>query len=56
VTAKYVTCRVVDRLGNRCTGEAVMADAELLICTRHLAEAQRLIHAAYQRATGKGAK
>jgi hypothetical protein len=50
--ASYVTCRVLNRHGNQCTGEAVDPDAELKICTRHLAEAQRLIDAAFQRARG----
>lgn len=43
MTERIVRCRVVDRLGNRCTGEAVVADAELKICVRHLAEAKRLL-------------
>lgn len=55
MTAKYVTCRVLSGKGNQCTGEAVDPNAELLICVRHLAEAQRLIHAAFQRATKAGA-
>jgi hypothetical protein len=45
MTAPYVTCRVLNRRGNQCTAEAVQADAELLICTRHLAEAMRLVNA-----------
>lgn len=49
MTAKYVTCRVLNRLGNQCTAEAVSADAELKICARHLAEAMRLIHEATNR-------
>jgi hypothetical protein len=47
---RIVTCRVLNGRGNQCTGEAVDATAELLICARHLAEAQRLIHAAFQQA------
>jgi hypothetical protein len=50
VTAKYVTCRVLSGKGNQCTGEAVDPNAELLICTRHLAQAQRLIHEAFAKA------
>jgi hypothetical protein len=50
---RIVTCRVLNRNGNQCTGEAVDETAELLICTRHLAEAQRLIHGAFQRAQRK---
>ncbi|MGW0169534.1 hypothetical protein ACWDWT_30815 [Streptomyces sp. NPDC003343] len=49
----YVTCRVLNRHGNQCTGEAVDPHAELKICTRHLAEAQRIIHDAYSRAAAK---
>ena len=45
----YVTCRVLNGRGNQCTGEAVDPTAELKICARHLAEAQRLIHEAFQR-------
>ena len=48
--ASYVTCRVLSGRGIQCTGEAVDACAELKICARHLAEAQRLIHEAFQRA------
>ncbi|MDX3555306.1 hypothetical protein PV729_26665 [Streptomyces europaeiscabiei] len=47
---RIVTCRVLSGRGNQCTGEAVDPDAELKICVRHLGEAQRLIHAAFQRA------
>lgn len=50
MVAQYVTCRVLNQHGNQCTGEAVIHDAELKICARHLAEAQRLIHEAFQRA------
>ena len=47
---RIVTCRVLSGRGAQCTGEAVDPNAELLICARHLAEAQRLIHTAFQRA------
>lgn len=47
---RIVTCRVLSGRGTQCTGEAVDPGAELKICARHLAEAQRLIHAAFQRA------
>ncbi|MFD4557585.1 hypothetical protein ACFWP5_25230 [Streptomyces sp. NPDC058469] len=50
MTGRIVRCRVLNRLSDQCTGEAVDPGAELLICARHLAEAQRLIHAAFQRA------
>lgn len=48
---KYVTCRVLNAQQNQCTGEAVDPTAELKICVRHLAEAQRLIHEAMSRTT-----
>ena len=47
---RVVTCRVLKAYNTQCTAEAVDPNAELLICARHLAEAQRLIHAAFQRA------
>lgn len=46
---RIVRCRVLNRLGNPCSGEAVDPAAELLICPRHLAAAQRLIHEAFKR-------
>lgn len=49
MSGRLVRCRVHNRLGDPCTGEAVDAGAELLICARHLAEAQRLIHEAFKR-------
>lgn len=54
MSAKYVTCRVLNRNANQCTAEAVDPDAELLICVRHLAEAQRLILGAFAKARAKG--
>lgn len=54
MSGRLVRCRVHNRLGNPCTGEAVDPEAELLICARHLAEAQRLIHEAFKRATANG--
>lgn len=54
--ASYVTCRVLSGRGNQCTGEAVDPDAELKICVRHLAEAQRLIHEAFRRTRTNDAK
>lgn len=50
MTERIVRCRVLNRYANPCTGEAVDPTAELLICARHLAMAQRLIHATFQRA------
>jgi len=54
VSGRIVTCRVLSGRGVQCTGEAVDPGAELKICARHLAEAQRLIHQAFQRARHKG--
>lgn len=48
---RIVTCRVLSGRGVQCTGEAVDPNAELKICVRHLGEAQRLIHEAFQQAT-----
>ncbi|MFJ9628066.1 hypothetical protein ACIRU8_10280 [Streptomyces sp. NPDC101175] len=52
---RTVYCRVLNGRGVQCTGEAVDAGAELKICARHLAEAQRLIHEAFQRIQRKAA-
>ena len=46
MAAAYVTCRVLSGRGVQCTAEAVDPGAELKICVRHLAEAQRLLNAA----------
>ena len=54
MSGRIVTCRVLSGRGVQCTGEAVDPGAELKICARHLAEAQRLIHQAFQRARHKG--
>ncbi|MFF4847977.1 hypothetical protein [Streptomyces sp. NPDC001194] len=43
---RIVTCRMTDRWGNRCTGEAIDPDGEALICIRHYAAAVRTIEAA----------
>lgn len=56
MSGRIVTCRVLNGRGNQCTGEAVDPDAELKICARHLAEAQRLIHAAFRRTRANDAK
>lgn len=53
MTAAYVTCRVQNGRGVQCTAEAVDPDAELKICSRHLAEAQRLIHDAMRKVGAK---
>lgn len=43
---RIVTCRMTDRWGNRCTGEAIDPDGEALICIRHYAAAARTVEAA----------
>lgn len=53
---RIVTCRVLSGRGVQCTGEAVDSNAELKICARHLAEAQRLIHEAFRRTRTNDAK
>lgn len=50
MASRYTTCRVLSGRGVQCTAEAVDPTAELKICARHLAEAQRLIHAAFSKA------
>lgn len=42
-TSRIVRCRVLDKRSNPCTGEAVVPDAPLLICQKHLGEAMRLV-------------
>ncbi|WP_306186942.1 hypothetical protein [Streptomyces sp. MK5] len=49
MTSSYVTCRVLSGRGVQCTAEAVDPNAELKICTRHLAEAIRLVEEARER-------
>ncbi len=56
MTAKYVTCRVLNGKGNQCTAEAVSEDAELKICVRHLAEAKRLWDEALASRAGAGVR
>lgn len=56
MTGRIVTCRVLSGRGVQCTAEAVDPAAELKICARHLAEAQRLIHEAFRRTRANAAK
>jgi hypothetical protein len=37
VSDRLIRCRYLDRLGNRCSGEATEPDAPLVLCQRHLA-------------------
>jgi hypothetical protein len=53
---RIVTCRVLSGRGAQCTAEAVDPTAELKICARHLAEAQRLIHEAFRRTRANNGK
>lgn len=56
MASSYVTCRVLSGRGVQCTAEAVDPNAELKICTRHLAEAMRLVANARRRdSSGKTA-
>ncbi|MEU3667560.1 hypothetical protein [Streptomyces virginiae] len=48
---RIVTCRMTDRWGNRCTGEAIDPDGEALICIRHYAAAVRTVSAAQANVT-----
>lgn len=52
---RIVTCRYLKAYETQCTGEAVDPTAEVLLCARHLAAAQRLIDTAFRRAGLPGA-
>jgi hypothetical protein len=52
-TTRIVACRYTKTFGNLCTAEAVDPDAEILLCTTHLAQAMRLLTAAQVRIAGK---
>lgn len=39
-----ITCRYVDRHGNRCTAEVLDPDGELLLCLRHTVAAVEYAH------------
>lgn len=41
-TDRRITCRVANRLGDLCTGEAVDPDGEILLCLKHLGRALEL--------------
>lgn len=43
MSERIVTCRYTKPFGHQCTAEAVDPEAEILLCTAHLAAAQRLI-------------
>ena len=42
-TKRLVRCKMTDRNGNPCTGAALVEDAEILICAKHLARASALM-------------
>lgn len=45
-TARRVTCRMVNMYGDQCTGEALDATAEVLICAEHTAKVMRMVNEA----------
>lgn len=55
MASSYVTCRMTNRLGNRCAAEAIDPNGEAVICARHAAEVMRTIEQARnsRRASGK---
>lgn len=46
MTANYPQCRYLRQNEQRCTAEVVDPDADILLCTKHLARAMALITAA----------
>jgi phage terminase Nu1 subunit (DNA packaging protein) len=48
-----VTCRYLRRNEQQCTAEAADPDAEVLLCTKHLARAMRVYQDAVARIGGK---
>lgn len=42
---RRITCRYLNRHGDQCTGEAVDAQGEILLCVRHLGLALELVRA-----------
>jgi hypothetical protein len=51
---KYVTCRMTNRFGTRCTAEAIDPNGEAVICARHAAEVMRTIDQARNSARARG--
>ncbi|MFF7200495.1 hypothetical protein [Streptomyces sp. NPDC008141] len=47
---RIVTCRMTNRLGNRCTAEAIDPGGEAVICVRHAAEVMRTLALAEKKA------
>lgn len=44
--SRKTTCRYLKSFGHQCTAEAVDPRGDILLCIRHLADAQQLIAAA----------
>lgn len=56
-TPRKIRCRVQDKYSNLCSGEAVDPEAELIICSRHLAAAFRMLNTVKANvAAGKAAR
>lgn len=43
VTKRLVRCKMTGRTGNPCPNPALVEDAEILICAKHLARASALM-------------
>lgn len=43
---RLVRCRYLRLTGNQCTGEAVQQDADILLCTKHLARVMVMLRGA----------
>lgn len=41
---RRITCRMEDMYGDRCTGEALDPNGDVLICIEHAAKVMRLIN------------
>jgi hypothetical protein len=55
-TKRAVRCRYLDRLNNPCPNAAVVEDADILICAKHLAKAARLWNEVKAAAIAAGVK
>jgi hypothetical protein len=53
---RIVTCRYTKAFGQMCTAEAVDPQAEVLLCTAHLAAAQRLVFDGLRKARAREGK
>lgn len=50
MTATHTQCRYLRRNAQQCTAEAVDPDADILLCSKHLARAMELYRSALARA------